>query len=166
MQEGIPDVGPDDKVEFPKRGRRSADTGQRWIRSGAWRNGERKIVLIVGGGDGGDGVTAEDFEAGAARESEPSTMDACQPAQSVIVIEDPPFQQIIEIAESPWNETETGDAEQRVEDLRGNFHPDPTRRVDVVAGGPTHCRCGVAEEEEEHTAPGDDVETVYYDEKS
>lgn len=72
----------------------------------------------------------------------------------------------VEVAEAPGGEAEAGDAEEGVEDLRVDFHPDAAGGLDVVAGRRAHCGGGVAEEEEEHAAPGDDVEAVEGDEEA
>lgn len=83
-----------------------------------------------------------------------------QPLRSVFPPPHTPLEQEPQIPEAPRDEPEPGDAEERVEDLRIDFDPDAAGGVDVVAGGDAHCGGGVAEEEEEHAAPGDDVEHV------
>lgn len=93
-------------------------------------------------------------------------MDLLQTRQCVATSIDAPSQQEPEIAETPRDQTEAGDAEERVQDLRVDFDPDAACGVDVVAGGGTHRGGGVAEEEEEHAAPADDVEHVDCDEEA
>lgn len=93
-------------------------------------------------------------------------MEPLQTYQRVTTSANAPSEQVPEIAETPWNQPKAGDAEQGVQDLRVDFDPDAAWGVDVVAGGGTHRGSGVAEEEEEHAAPADDVEHVDCDEEA
>jgi hypothetical protein len=77
----------------------------------------------------------------------------------------PPVCPPIKIAESPRSKTETSDTEERVEDLRINLDPNPARRVDVITSGCAHRWGGIAEEQEEHTAPSDNVKTIDRDQE-
>lgn len=93
-------------------------------------------------------------------------MDPAQPGQRVGAPADAPPQQEPEVAEAPRDQPEAGHAEERVEDLGVDFDPDAARRVECVAGGCAHCGCGIAEEEEQHAAPADDVEHVECEEEA
>ena len=66
-----------------------------------------------------------------------------------------PLEQVVQISKPPRDETKASDAKQSIQDLGVDFDPDATRGVDVVAGRMAHSRSRVAEEEEKHTAPGD-----------
>lgn len=119
-----------------------------------------------GSGGGGAAVAAEDVEPIAAGQAKPAVVDTGEAAEAVLVLGDAEFEQVVEIAEAPGDEAEAGDAEEGVEDLRVDLDPDAARRVDVVAGGVAHGGRGVAEEEEEHAAPGYHVEAVDYHEEA
>ena len=97
------------------------------------------------------------FAAGA---TEPAPVDDLELVQRGRVIGEPPAEEKVQVAEAPGDEAEARDAEERVENLRGDLDPDASRGVDVAAGRMAHCGSGVAEEEEEHAAPGDYVEEV------
>lgn len=87
-------------------------------------------------------------------------MDLRKSEIRIAVPEEAPLEEKVEIAETPRDEAEAGDAEKRVKDLRVDFDPDGAGGEVVVAGGVAHGGGGAAEEEEEHAAPGDDVEHV------
>ena len=94
-------------------------------------------------------------------------MDAGELAEGVLLFEDAELEQVIQVSEAPGDKAEARDAEQRVEDLRVDFDPDASGRVDVVAVffavqvvRIAHGGSGIAEEEEEHAAPRYDVEAV------
>lgn len=93
-------------------------------------------------------------------------MDPAQPGQRFGAPADAPPQQEPEVAEAPRDQPEAGHAEERVEDLGVDFDPDAARRVECVAGRCAHCGCGVAEEQEQHAAPADDVEHVECEEEA
>ena len=110
----------------------------------------------------------------ATRQPEPRTMDPGQLPQPVVFFPDPPFEEVVQIAEPPRHQPEPSDAEQGVQDLGVDFDPYSAGAVDVVAvffavraWWVAHELLAAAdEEEEEHAAPSDDVEAVYHDEKT
>lgn len=125
---------------------------------------------------------AELVEGIASWQTEPAVIDACQFAQAVhfpltadflFAGEAPPHEEV-KVTEAPGDEAEACDAEEGVENLRGDFDPDAAGGVDVVAavevvlGGVlrAHCGRGVEKDQEEHAAPGDDVEAVEGDEEA
>ena len=81
---------------------------------------------------------------------------------------DAPLQEVVQIAESPGDEAEAGDAEEGVEDLGVDFDPDAAWGVEIVAVfdavqmfGVAHVLTAAADKEkEQHPTPGDDVEAV------
>jgi len=100
------------------------------------------------------------------RQTKPVLVDLHKLHQPTLLPEQPPFYEVIKITEPPWHEAETSDAEECVEDLTINFDPDAAWAVDVVTVWATHGWRGVAEQEEQHPTPGDDIKHVYCDEES
>ena len=84
-------------------------------------------------------------------------MNTSQAAEAIGVLAPAPLEQVIEIAESPRDQSERGDTEQGCEDLRVNLEPDFCSAVIIVPGGMGHCRCRVNQDEEEHPTPCYDV---------
>lgn len=72
----------------------------------------------------------------------------------------------VKIAEPPRGKPKASDAEECVENLRVDFDPDSSRRINIVAGRCAHCWGSVAKEEEEHASPCDDVEAVDCDQEA
>ena len=78
------------------------------------------------------------------------------------------LEEVIQVAETPGDKAEAGDAEKSVEDLGVDLDPDAARRIEIVAvfdavqvGGVAHVLAAAADEEQkQHPAPGDDVEPV------
>lgn len=87
-------------------------------------------------------------------------MGPAQAGQRVCAPADAPPQQEPQVPEAPRYQPEAGHAEERVQDLRVDFEPDEARRVARGAGRRAHCGRGIAEQEEQHAAPADDVEHV------
>ena len=109
----------------------------------------------------------------ATREAEPGRMNAGKAPECVFALADAKLEQVVEIAKAPRYETEASDAEEGIEDLRVNFDPDAARGVDVIAvftgvkvRRVAHWCGGIAKEEEEHAAPGNDIETVKHNEEA
>lgn len=163
LKEGVPDVHPDDKVHLPGfRWRRMHTSGRRVGYLLNWYGNRRVLgVYILRRSIGRKFVRT--------LETVPPAVDAGQasntslpPLHSTKSPPSPPVQ----VAKSPRSEAKASDAEQGVENLRIHLDPFPSRRIDVVAGRFTHCRRSIAEEQEEHAAPGDNVETIDGDEES
>jgi len=72
----------------------------------------------------------------------------------------PPNQEPIQIPEPPGYESEGGEAEEGIEDLRINLYPSAARREEGIAGGSAHGGSGVEQQKKDHSAPGDHVEHV------
>lgn len=111
---------------------------------------------------------------GGAGQTEPATVDAGEAAQGVVLAPETPLEEVVEIAETPGDEAEAGDAEQGVEDLGVDLDPDAARGVEVVAVFDAvkafrvaHIFAAAADQQqEEHAAPGDDVEAVDGDQEA
>lgn len=101
-----------------------------------------------------------------ARESEPTSVDAGQSSETHVVLTDPVLEEIVEVAKPPGDGAKSRDAKQRIENLRIDFDPDTPGRVDVVAGGPAHGGRGIAQEQEEHTAPSHDIQSINRNQKA
>ena len=166
MEEGVQHEEPDDVVHFPEGCGRRTHAGERW--RGGVPDGERdsgvRFVIACGVRRGGRARNGKEV---AAWEAEPRFVDAGEAAEGGLLFHEAEFEEIIEIAEAPGDETKACDAKEGVEDLGVDFDPDAAGGVDVVAvfavvvvGVVAHGAGGVAEEEEEHAAPGDDVEAV------
>lgn len=93
-------------------------------------------------------------------------MDACEATNTGLILSPPILQQVVQIPEAPWDEPQPSDAEQGVEDLRVDLEPFLRGAVDVAAAWVAHGRGGADQDEEEHAAPGDDVEAVDGDEEA
>lgn len=98
-------------------------------------------------------------------------MDASKATEGRGFVENAVLEEVIKVAETPGDETESGYAKKGVEYLRVDFEPDSSGGVEVVAvfeagglvSGVAHeLLSATDEEEEEHSSPGDDVEAVYY----
>lgn len=76
------------------------------------------------------------------------------------------LQQVVQIPEAPRNKAQASDAEQGVEDLRVDLEPFLGGAIDVAAAWVAHGGRGADEDQEEHTAPGNDVEAVEGDEEA
>lgn len=77
-------------------------------------------------------------------ESEPGSINPSQSPESEYIFADSVLEEIVQIAEAPWDGTETCNAEEGIEDLGINFDPDTSGRVDIVTGRFAHCWGGVA----------------------
>jgi len=173
LQKRVQHVRPDDEVELPQRRRGRAHAGQRRIRSGGGRDREGGvrlgrvdgIVVVVRAADGTT-VATKDVKPIAARQAKPGAVKSGEAAEGVGPVEGAEAQQVVGVAEAPGDEAEAGDAEESVEDLRVDLDPDAAGGVDGVAGWVAHGRRGVDEEQEEHAAPGDDVQAVDHHEEA
>lgn len=79
------------------------------------------------------------------------------------------LEEIIRVPKAPGNQSKASNAEQGIQNLRVNLHPDAPCAVDMVAFtalGGAHGGRGVDEKKKEHAAPGDDVGHVYCDEEA
>lgn len=137
----------------------------------AWWKGDSRIAFVFGRGrgerSGGDGKLVTSWKA------EPGFVDTCETAEAVLSLHDAELEEVIEVSEAPGDETKACDTEKGVQDLRIDFDPDAAGGVDVVAvftlvivRAIAHGAGGVAEKEEEHATPCDDVETVEDDEET
>ena len=125
------------------------------------------------GGDGGRNIHWHG-QIGRARQAEPATIDTGEAPQGVVLAPEAPLEEVVEVAEAPGDEAEAGDAEEGVEDLGVDLDPDAARGVEVVAvfdavqvRRVAHVFAAAADEQqEEHAAPGDDVEAVDGDQEA
>ena len=77
-----------------------------------------------------------------------------------VVFEQSPPHEVIEVTESPRDETKTSDAEQAVQDLRVDLDPYLSSAIDVVTGWVAHGWCGIEKNEEDHGSPAYHIQTV------
>lgn len=111
-------------------------------------------VVDYGGSDVG-------WEGVGAWKAEPACVDACESTKGVVVFEKTVAEEPVEVAEAPGYEAETRHAEEGVEDLRVDLDPDFAQAVFAVAAAwMAEGGRGVEKDEEDHGAPGDDVECV------
>lgn len=104
----------------------------------------------------------------ATRHSEPAVMDATKPPETGYLVEEAPFEKIVQITETPWDQTEARNAEKRVKDLGVNLKPDPARGLEIGAIFDAMKVLGVAhvlipsthEKQKQHSSPGNDIQTV------
>lgn len=94
-------------------------------------------------------------------QTEPAPIVACQATEVVVLSEDAPLDQVVEVAEPPWNQPETCNAEQGIQNLTVDLDPDLPSAVVVIAAGMAHRGSGVENDEEDHRAPGYHIEAVY-----
>ena len=104
------------------------------------------------------------FQCLTAFETEPAFIDACKSAKAITILEEAVLHQEIEVAEAPRCKAKTGHAEKPIEDLRVDLDPfltwggiGGTASWTLVAHGGS----GIEEDEKDHGAPRDDVESVY-----
>ena len=101
-------------------------------------------------------------------------MNTRESAECGLFLHDAELQEIVEIAEAPGDEAKTRDAEKSVKNLGIYFDPDAARGLEVAAvflsvgaGWVAHEFVAAADQqEEEHAAPSDDVESVEDDEEA
>lgn len=163
LEEGVPAVHPDDVVHLPRLG------GRRAVRSG-WGigcllggDGDGRVVFVhVGGARGG----RELLGAGQAEPALVDTGEASDTDLGAVLSADAPPGPPVEIAEAPRGQAEAGDAEEGVEDLRVDLDPDAARGLEVIAGRGAHGRRSIAQQQEQHSTPGDNIEAVEGDEEA
>jgi hypothetical protein len=116
LKERIPNHGPYHEIQLPYRSRWCPDPSQRGIRNlGNWKRysalGNVQNLCF--------NVPWPHFywEFLGPSQSEPTTVDACQSTKTHLIFLNPILKEIVEIAKSPGNGTESSDAEERVEYL-------------------------------------------------
>ena len=87
-------------------------------------------------------------------------MNARESPDAGVLLLQPILHQVVQVPEAPRDKPQPGDAEERVQDLTVDLEPLLRGAVDVAAGRVAHGGRGADEDEEEHAAPGDDVEAV------
>lgn len=166
LERRVGELQPDDAVQLPQLGRRRPLARERHVGDRLQRvrdlgdvEGAGRLVDVLGPQVRGQRLRP--------LEAEPAPVDARQGPQRLLVLAEAVLEQVVRVAEPPGREAEPRHAEQRVQDLRIGLYPYPARRVDVVAVAVVaHGGCCVAEQQEEHAAPGDDVERVYGEEEA
>lgn len=88
-----------------------------------------------------------------ARETKPTSVVAREPAEIVILLENAPLDQVVEVAEAPGDQAEPSNAEQGIQDLAIDFDPDFAGAVIIVTAGMAHRRSGIQQDEEDHRTP-------------
>lgn len=167
MEKGIPHGGPDEEVHHPQFRRRGSDAREGYVgRLGYWLRQGPDVTQVAR-------FVCRGIERLATWQPKPPTMPGGEFTQRVQSTRRAPPDEVEEITGAPGEQAESRDAEERREDLAVDFNPDATWGVEVVAVvhpdavalHEAHFRRGAADQEEEdHGAPCDYIQTVECDE--